>query len=531
MTASFLFYDLETFGTDPRTTRIAQFGAIRTDADLNEIDEPISFFVKPADDLLPSPIATLITGIAPQAALRDGMSEAEAFSRIFDEMARPETCSVGYNSLRFDDEFVRHGLFRNFHDAYEREWRGGNSRWDLLDVMRLAHALRPEGIVWPKRDAHGCASAAGAGRAGAADAHGCASAAGGRSRHPASHDTSASLHVAGRAGAAEDGATSFKLEHLAEANGVRTGDAHEALSDVRALIGLGRKLKAAQPKLWAYALKLRDKRFTASLLDVVAMTPVLHVSQRFPANRLCAAPILPLARHPHIDSRVLVFDLGQDPDALLRLEADEIAARLYTPAADLPEGVTRIALKEVHLNKCPALIAWDHLRAPDLLRLNIDLAETERRASMIREAGPTLVEKVRRVFSAERSRVPGDVDASLYDGFVGDGDKRLFRDVRTTSPAALGARTFAFKDPRLQELLFRYRARNWPATLAIDEQARWDEYRRRRLRGEAGLSEYSFERFHAELSALRTLHADDGAKLALLDQLDAWARGIDASLT
>ena len=497
MTASFLFYDLETFGTDPRTTRIAQFGAIRTDADLNEIDEPISFFVKPADDLLPSPIATLITGIAPQAALRDGMSEAEAFSRIFDEMARPETCSVGYNSLRFDDEFVRHGLFRNFYDAYEREWRGGNSRWDLLDVMRLAHALRPEGIVWPKRDAHGCASAAGA----------------------------------GRAGAAEDGATSFKLEHLAEANGVRTGDAHEALSDVRALIGLGRKLKAAQPKLWAYALKLRDKRFAASMLDVVAMTPVLHVSQRFPANRLCAAPILPLARHPHIDSRVLVFDLTQDPDALLRLQADEIADRLYTPAADLPEGQSRIALKEVHLNKCPALIAWDHLRAPDLLRLNIDLAETERRASMIREAGPTLVEKVRRVFSAERSRVPGDVDASLYDGFVGDGDKRLFRDVRTTSPAALGARTFAFKDPRLQELLFRYRARNWPATLAIDEQARWDEYRRRRLRGEAGLSEYSFERFHAELSALRTLHADDGAKFALLDQLDAWARGIDASLT
>ena len=513
MTASFLFYDLETFGADSRTTRIAQFGAIRTDADLNEIDEPISFFVKPADDLLPSPIATLITGIAPQAALRDGMSEAEAFSRIFDEMARPETCSVGYNSLRFDDEFVRHGLFRNFHDAYEREWRGGNSRWDLLDVMRLAHALRPDGIVWPKRDAHGCASAAG-----------------GRSRHPASHDTSASLHVAGRAGAAEDGATSFKLEHLAEANGVRSGDAHEALSDVRALIGLARKLKAAQPRLWEYALKLRDKRFTASLLDVVAMTPVLHVSQRFPANRLCAAPILPLARHPHIDSRVLVFDLGQDPDALLRLEADEIAARLYTPAADLPEGVTRIALKEVHLNKCPALIAWDHLRAPDLLRLNIDLAETERRASMIREAGPALVEKVRRVFSGERERAPSDVDAALYDGFIGDGDKRLCRDVRITPPEALGTRTFAFRDPRLPELLFRYRARNWPDTLSIDERTRWDDYRRLRLRGDAGLSEYSFERFHAELAALRAAHANDNAKLTLLEELDSWASQIDASL-
>ncbi|MFD0738081.1 exodeoxyribonuclease I [Lysobacter koreensis] len=497
MPASFLFYDLETFGADPRTTRIAQFAAIRTDADLNPVDEPISFFVRPADDLLPSPIATLITGITPQAARREGTTEAEAFARIFDEMARPETCSVGYNSLRFDDEFVRHGLFRNFYDAYEREWRGGNSRWDLLDVMRLAHALRPDGIAWPRREAHGYASAAGA----------------------------------GRAGAAEDGATSFKLEHLAEANGVREGDAHEALSDVRALIGLARQLKAAQPKLWQYALKLRDKRFAATLLDTVAMTPALHVSQRFPASRLCAAPILPIARHPHIDSRVLVFDLAQDPTALLHLEPGQIADRLYTPAADLPEGEERVALKEVHLNKCPALIAWDHLRAADFARLAIDPLVVAERAARLRDAGPALAEKVRRVFASERQRAPSDVDASLYDGFIGDGDKRLFNQVRSTDPGALGARVFGFRDPRLPELLFRYRARNWPDTLSISERARWDEYRRHRLRDEAGLSEYSFARFHAEIDALRAAHADDGGKLALLDQLEAWGRELDATVT
>src|SRR5690606_1979330 len=164
MTDSFLFYDLETFGADPRRSRIAQFAAVRTDRELQVVDEPISLFVRPADDLLPSPVATLITGIAPQHALREGLSEAEAAARIVEEMSRPGTCTLGYNSLRFDDEYVRHTLFRDFFDPYEREWRGGNSRWDLLDVMRLAHALRPEGIEWPKR---------------------------------------------------EDGATSFKLEHLA----------------------------------------------------------------------------------------------------------------------------------------------------------------------------------------------------------------------------------------------------------------------------------------------------------------------------
>ena len=181
-------------------------------------------------------------------------------------MARPETCTVGYNSLRFDDEFVRYGLFRNFHDPYEREWRGGNSRWDLLDVMRLAHALRPEGIDWPLR---------------------------------------------------EDGATSFRLEHLAAANGVREGDAHEALSDVRATDRHG----AQVPRCAAAAVGLRAASCATSasprsLLDTVGDDAgAARLRSAIPPARLCAAPVLPLARHPRIDSRVIVFDLDGDPDA------------------------------------------------------------------------------------------------------------------------------------------------------------------------------------------------------------------------
>ncbi|MEO6264025.1 MAG: exodeoxyribonuclease I [Luteimonas sp.] len=479
MPASFLFYDLETFGTDPRTSRIAQFAAIRTDAELNQVEEPVSFFVQPADDLLPSPIATLITAITPQQALRDGVNEAEAFARIFEEMSRPETCTLGYNSLRFDDEFIRHGLFRNFFDAYEREWRGGNCRWDLLDVLRLAHAVRPDGIVWPQR---------------------------------------------------EDGATSFRLEHIASANDVRSGEAHEALSDVRALIGIARKLRAAQPKLWEYALRLRDKRYVAQLLDTVGMTPVLHVSQRYPAARLCAAAVLPLARHPRIDSRVIVFDLDSEPDALLDLDAGDIADRLYTPSADLPEGESRIPLKEVHLNRCPALIGWDHLRAADFARLLIDPATVERRAARLRAAGPALAEKVRRVYAGERARATGDVDAGLYDGFVGDGDKRRFADVRATSPEALGTREFGFTDPRLPELLFRYRARNWPETLTASEHARWHDYRHRRLLEDSGLSESTLPAYFDEIAALLSASVGHGDRLALLDRLEAWARDIETSL-
>ncbi|WP_282264058.1 exodeoxyribonuclease I [Stenotrophomonas sp. PS02301] len=479
MADSFLFYDLETFGQDPRRTRIAQFAGIRTDADLNILEEPVSFYVKPADDLLPSPVATLITGITPQHALSAGVTEAEAFARINDLMAQPGTCSLGYNTLRFDDEFVRHGLFRNFYDPYEREWRNGNSRWDLLDMMRLLHALRPDGIVWPQR---------------------------------------------------EDGATSFKLEHLATANNVRQGDAHEALSDVYATIGLAKLFKQAQPRLWDYALKLRDKRFVGSLLDVDAMQPVLHISMRYPAQRMCAAPVLPLARHPFINNRIIALDLDGDIEPLLDLPPETIAARLYTRAADMAEGEQRVPLKEVHLNKVPALVAWNHLRPADHARLGIDPAAIEAKAERLRQIGPALAEKVRQVYSGERTLAPSDVDASLYDGFLADGDKSLMARIRTSPPAELASFAERLRDPRMPELLFRYRARNYPDTLDTTERSRWNDYRRQRLLGDASLGEQTLPQFTAQLDALAAEHADDAGKLALLQQLRDWGTHLQSSL-
>ena len=471
MSASFLFYDLETFSADPRRSRIAQFAAIRTNEALEEIETAHDFMVRPADDLLPSPYATLITGITPQRAMREGVTESEAFARIVEEMSRPGTCTLGYNSLRFDDEFVRNGLFRNFHDPYEREWRNGNSRWDLIDVLRMAHALRPEGIQWPRR---------------------------------------------------EDGATSFRLEHLALANGVRQGDAHEALSDVRALIGMARLLRNAQPRFWEYALRLRDKRFAGSLVDPIAMTPFLHVSQRYPAERMCAAAVLPLARHPKMDSRVIVFDLDAEPDVVLDLEPEAIAARMYLRRDELAEGEARIPLKEVHLNRCPSLLAWAHLREADFQRLCIDRSLAEARAARLRAVGPELAEKVRRVYAIERERAPSDADASLYDGFLGDADRRRCASVRATPPRSLATRDFGFDDPRLDELLFRYRARNWPELLSPTEAQRWNDWRRQRLAPGSTLADPDLATFETEIATLREQHAAAPGKLALLDALEAW---------
>jgi exodeoxyribonuclease-1 len=435
----------------------------------------VSLFSRAADDLLPSPEATLITGHTPPDVEHEGLVEAEDFARVCEQLSQPGTCAVGYNSLRFDDEFLRFGLYRNFHDPYEREWKDGNSRWDLLDFLRLAHALRPDGLEWPKR---------------------------------------------------EDGATSFRLEDLANANGTREGSAHEALSDVRALIGLARKLRAAQPRLWDYGLALRDKRHVAGLIDVVAGPPLLHVSGRYSAQRFCSALVLPLAMHPLIQTRVIVIDLDCYPGLLADLDADAIAERLYTPAADLPEGVQRVPLKEVHLNKCPVLVPLAHVRDADLERLGLDRARALDRAAALR-ALPGIAEKVRRVSARELARAEPDADAALYAGFPSPGDKRLFPVVRSTAPAQLPALVGKFADPRYRELLFRYQARNWPETLDAAGRARWDDYRRARLARDAGLSEIDLPTYFETVAALR---ATPDAPQALLDRLEAWGRGIEASL-
>lgn len=475
---SFFWYDLETFGKDHHRSRIAQFAGLRTDDDLNPVDEPLVLHCQPADDLLPSPEATLVTGITPQDARRDGLREAEFVNRMLAELALPRTCTVGFNSLRFDDEFVRFSAYRNFHDPYAREWKDGNSRWDLIDVLRLAHAMRPDGIVWPQR---------------------------------------------------EDGTTSFKLTDLTAANDIGHEHAHDALADVHATLDMARLLKRVQPRLFDYALTLRDKRRVTGLLDFAGMSPILHISSKFPAARRNAALVAPICQRPDVPNQVIAFDLSADPQPLLDLDAEDIADRLYTPTADLPEGEARIPLKAIHLNKCPMLVELKTLRDPDVQRLQLDPALAQRRARQLRDA-PGLAEKVRQVFARAARQAATDPDAALYDGFIPNADAALCARVRKAAPADLPAFANKLKDPRLHELLFRYQARNWPESLDAAQRERWDAYRHRRLDSDVGLSEYSFETYAATIARLRAERAGDGRAQALLDQLENWGRELRAGL-
>jgi len=434
MSHTFLWHDYETFGALPRRDRPAQFAAIRTDAELNEIGEPIMLYCRPAPDFLPDPQSCLITGITPQHCLERGVPEHAFAAEIERALSATGTIGVGYNTIRFDDEITRFLFWRNLIDPYAREWRNNCGRWDLLDVVRTAYALRPEGIAWPT--------------------------------HP-------------------DGRPSFRLEDLTRANGLAHESAHDALSDVRATIAVARLIRERQPKLFEFCLGLRRKERVAEEIGLPARRPFLHVTGMYPTERGCLGIVWPLAQHPTNRNEVIVWDLAADPTELASLDAAAIRLRMFGKADALPDGVARLPIKTIHLNRSPIVIANLKTLSPAMCaQWNIDTGLIERHAG-IAAAAPDMSAIWQEVFQREQEAA-ADVDEDLYGGFVGNDDRRRLEDLRRLSPEQLAQARPAFDDARLEELLFRYRARNFPHTLSETEAAQWEAHRAARLFDGAG---------------------------------------------
>ncbi len=480
MTATTLYWhDYETFGVDPRRDAPVQFAGLRTDEELNPRGQPLVIYCHPPRDRLPWPEACLVTGITPQQAWTLGVCEAEFIAAIHAELSKPGTCGLGYNTVRFDDEVTRNSLYRNFYDPYEREWRNGNSRWDIIDMVRLTAALRPEGIAWP-------------------------------------------LGL--------DGRPSFRLELLTQANGISHSGAHDALADVKATIALARLVKQRQPKLYDYVWRNRGKHEAAALLKFGSFEPVLHVSEKYPSERGCIAMVVALARHPTNQNEIVVYDLNVDTSPLLELGAEEIRTRLFTRTADLPEGVERIPLKTVHLNKCPILVPVKTMRPADAERLGIDTARCQSNLERLKNA-TGLPAKLEQVFTRPQSDNPEtDPDLMIYSGgFFSHLDKNKLSRLRELKPEQLALTHPVFDDRRLPEMLFRYRARNYPHTLTQEEQARWEAFRRGRLTDKdsaaGGLIIEEYEEKLAQLEAQADITPRDRDIIA---QLREWGRELAA---
>jgi len=461
--------------------RPAHFAAQRTDQELNPIGDPLVWYCSPPDDVLPHPMACLITGITPQIARNEGLAETEFAQNILDEMMQAGTCSAGYNSIRFDDVFTRNLLYRNLRDPYEREYRNGNSRWDLIDLARMCYALRPDGIEWP-------------------------------------------MH--------EPGKPSFRLEDLSGANNIAHEGAHDALADVRATIGLAKLVRAAQPRLFQWALGMRDQRQVIKLLDTVEPSPVLHTSARIPATRGCTAMILPLAVMPDRPKSVIAFDLSADPTPLIREPASVIHDLVFTPADDLPEDLHRLPLKAIHSNHVPMLAPLGTLRGTDTGRIGMDPEQCKQNAHQILASLEIVRAKVAEVYSSPYAAVEesSDPDRMLYSGgFFTPADRHLMKKILLVPPGKLGGHLWSFQDKRLPLMLFRYRARNFPETLNLDEARAWNKDRKARLKETSDPAYFTLNEFQLAMQEMREAKKDDAEAQRILDQLDAWVLKIGLS--
>ena len=450
MTPTFYWHDYETFGVDPLHDRPSQFAGVRTDGELNIIEEPLVIFCRPADDYLPAPEACLITGITPQKAMQEGYPEAEFITMINSAFSQPGTCVVGYNSLRFDDEVTRNTLYRNLRDPYAREWQNGNSRWDLIDVVRLAYTLRPEGIEWPLKP---------------------------------------------------DGSPSFRLEDLTRANGLEHGQAHDAMSDVTATLALARLIRERQPRLFEFALAKKSKQAARKMLDTATRKPVFHVSGKYPASQGSCALVAPVAEHTSNKNLVIVYDLRENPAELISASVEQIRERVFTAQSALPEGTRRFPLKSIQLNKCPVLAPATMLAtlSPERLQqLDLNGEQMRRHLAILRQAGPDFAQRVADAFERDYDTTLADPDEQIYaGGFLSPGDRGQLDRAVAMEPQQLGESEFRFADERLAEMLFRYRARNYPDTLSGEEMERWEQFREQRLtqpaKGWLSLAEYGAE--------------------------------------
>jgi exodeoxyribonuclease-1 len=433
MAESMYWYDYETTGIDAARDRVLQFAGVRTDMELNVISEPLDIFCKPADDVIPSPDAILVTKIKMSEVMNKGLTETAFIERILAEFSVPGTCVAGFNSLRFDDEFTRNALYRNFLDPYAREWQGGNSRWDVIDLFRMAQALRPDGFVWPSN---------------------------------------------------EQGDPTFRLEKLTAANGIGHESAHDAVSDVLATIDVTRKLRAAQPKLFDFLFESRNKKRVTAQLYPLGKQPIIHVSSMYPAARNCIAIILPICVHPTNPNGVICFDLTEKPDALIDTGPDELHRLMFSRNEELQEGETRMPLKTIHINRCPAIAPVSTIKGQQQ-RLGLDLELCMAHLRQLQTASG-IVEKIQDAVSLGTFENHEDPDLMLYQGdFFSSSDKQVMAEIRQSSPQDLASFQGHFQDSRLPEMLFRFRARNFPTLLKEAELAAWDDYRKSLWQGKA----------------------------------------------
>lgn len=469
---SFLFHDYETWGINPKYDFACQFAAIRTDYDLNIIESPHSYYCQIANDYLPHPMACLVTGITPQQSLRDGLIESEFAAHIHKLMLTANTCSVGYNSIKFDDEVSRNLFYRNFYDPYEREYKNENSRWDIIDLTRACFALRPDGINWVIKD---------------------------------------------------DGRPSFKLEELSVANGIEHSSAHDAVADVEATIAFAKQLKNAQPKLFDYYFNLRQKKEVNQLITYDLNSPLIYISGSISPYQACLTIVLPICQHPVNNNAIICIDLATDLNVITEKSVEQIKQSLYAKTISHDE---RPGIRVIHANKSPFLATVKLIDETVASRCKLNLQHCRNNLSQIKTI-EGLSEKLVAVFDEAPHATAIDIDASLYTrGFASSADKQMNTRIRQMEPEQLAGLDSALISEQTQAQLFRYRARNYPNTLNADELEKWQRHRHMRFSDTEKPTSLSAQEYQQTIVELSMKYANNPKKMGVLQALERYLNSL-----
>jgi exodeoxyribonuclease-1 len=437
----------------------------------------VNVLIKLTPDVLPDPDSVLITGITPQQTLQDGLTEAEFLKFFYEEVVKDDTIFLGFNSIRFDDEFMRYLHYRNFYDAYEWQWQNGCSRWDLLDVVRMTRALRPEGIEWPF---------------------------------------------------APDGKPANRLEYLTKVNKLDHYKAHDAMSDVHATIAMAKLIREKQKDLFEFLLSHRGKPKVAEIVE--SGKPFMYASGKYPSEYLHTTAAVMIGRHSE-RGEALVFDLREDPTPYLTMSVDElIEAWRWKKDSDEP----RLPVKTIKYNHCPAIAPGVVQDQATLDRLQLSRDTVTKHLKLVAAGATEFAKKLFEAkdrMDAEREQAQTalvdnelTVDSRLYDNFFDKYDKNLMQVVRAADPAELGKLDLKFRDDRLTSLLPLYKARNYPKALDSEERAKWEQFVQKRLFSGEGNSRVA--RYFKRLSELSEQKGTTENQRYILQELQLYGESI-----
>jgi len=410
---NYLFYDLETTGTDQYFDQILQFAAVKTDSDFNQIGEPVNILCQPRRDIVPSPTAYKTTCIDIEELQDKGITEHELSQKIHELfVGEKNLCIVGYNSKSFDDRRIQTLFYRNLFDPYKWSWDNGNSRLDIYDMVKLAYAFsdRVPGITWPE----------------------------------------------------VEGKVSLKLEELTEANDLSHESAHDALSDVYATINIAKLIREKNSKLFDHLLGLRDKQKVRKLIR--PEKKFFHCSSFYGSENKYLSIQELIFNHPVNNNTLICWNLSVDPFPTLTASPKEVRHNLYSKKE---ERSYEVGFTEIKVNQCPLIVPYS-----SSIETTIDKSRCDDYSKMIN----TNRQKLRRIVSeVYKGDMPvRDVDASLYAGNFFDDRKREQGAIELFMKDASNSE-IKWLTERFRELYARLRWRNYPDKLSITEKGKYKE--------------------------------------------------------